>query len=216
MKRGTTAQNGNRRGRRSREEILDAAAHVMSLRGYAGTSISSIIAETGLPRSAIYYHFHSKGGLLSAVMARGAHEFFAAMRAAHAHPPEGGTHRERMAWYMNRTAEVFTARPEFLRLHILLIMSDEATEAEVAEMNRQVRAEGRGYMRVMISGAFADEGPEIAQAVAEELDHFAIAGFDGCFVNAQCDPACTVASQMARLTDAMVALGEAAVARYKA
>ncbi|MFI9629417.1 TetR/AcrR family transcriptional regulator [Streptomyces sp. NPDC052042] len=216
MRKGTRAPNGNRRGQRSREEILDAAAHVMSLRGYAGTSISSITAETGLPRSAIYHHFRSKGGLLSAVMARGAHNFFAAMREAHANPPEGGTHHERMAWYMNRTAEIFTSRPDFLRLHVLLLMSDEATDAEVAEMNRQVRAEGRAYMRVMISSAFADEGPEIAQAVAEELDYFAIAGFDGSFVNAQSDPECTIASQMARLTYAMVALGEAAVAHHKA
>lgn len=216
MERGTRAPNGNRRGRRSREEILDAAARVMALRGYAATTISSITAETGLPKSAIYHHFRSKGGLLSAVMARGARDFFDAMRAAHANPPEGGTHRERMAWYLDRTAEVFTAKPDFLRLHMLLVMSDEAAEAEVAEMNQQVRAEGRAYMRVMISAAFADEGPDIARAVAEELDFFAIAGFDGAFVGAQADPERTVVSQMARLTDAMVALGEATVARLKA
>jgi len=216
VKKGTRAPDGNRRGQRSREEILDAAARVMALRGYAGTSVSAITAETGLPRSAIYHHFHSKGGLLSAVMARGAHDFFAAMRAAHANPPEGGTHRERMAWYLDRTAQVFTAKPDFLRLHVLLVMSDEAAEAEVAEMNRQVRAEGRAYMREMISSAFADEGPEIARAVAEELDFFALAGFDGSFVNSQAESECSVTSQMARLTDAMVAIGEAVVTRHKA
>ncbi|MYU12789.1 TetR family transcriptional regulator [Streptomyces sp. SID8361] len=216
MESGMRTPNSNRRGQRSREEILDAAARVMALRGYAATTISTITAETGLPRSAIYHHFHSKGGLLSAVMARGARDFFDAMRAAHANPPEGGTHRERMAWYLDRTAEVFTAKPDFLRLHILLVMSDEGAEAEVAEMTRQVRAEGRAYMRVMISSAFADEGPEIARAVAEELDYFAIAGFDGSFVGSQADPERGVVSQMARLTDAMVALGEAAVARFTA
>ncbi|MEU5383113.1 TetR/AcrR family transcriptional regulator [Kitasatospora cineracea] len=207
---------GNRRGRRSKEEILDATARVMALRGYAGTTISTITAETGLPRSAIYHHFHSKGGLLSAVMARGARGFFAAMRAAHADPPAGGTHRERMAWYLDRTAEVFATNPEFMRLHFLLLLSDEAAEAEVAEMNQQVRDEGRAYMRVMISAAFADQGPEIAEAVAAELDFFTIAGFDGAFIASQADPERTIAAQMARLTDAMVALGEAAVARHRA
>lgn len=215
MERGSRAPNGNRRGQRSRGEILDAAARVMALRGYAGTTISSITTETGLPKSAIYHHFRSKGGLLSAVMARGARDFFDAMRAAHADPPAGGTHRERMAWYLDRTAAVFTAKPDFLRLHMLLMMSDEAAEAEVAEINRQVREEGRAYMRVMISSAFADEGPETARAVAEELDHFAIAGFDGAFVNSQTDPERSIARQMSHLTDAMVALGDAAAARLR-
>lgn len=214
---GTAGEaTGNRRGRRSKEEILDATARVMALRGYAGTTISTITAETGLPRSAIYHHFHSKGGLLSAVMARGARGFFAAMRAAHTDPPAGGTHRERMAWYLDRTAEVFATNPEFMRLHFLLLLSDEAAEAEVAEMNQQVRDEGRAYMRVMISAAFADQGPEVAEAVAAELDYFTIAGFDGAFIASQADPERTIAAQMARLTDAMVALGEAAVARHKA
>ncbi|WP_345943524.1 helix-turn-helix domain-containing protein [Streptomyces sp. SID8352] len=215
MESGTRSPNGNRRGRRSKEEILDAAARVMALRGYAATTISTITAETGLPRSAIYHHFQSKGGLLAAVMARGAKDFFAAMRAAHTPAPEGGSHHERMAWYLDRTAQVFMSKPDFLRLHLMLLMSDEAADAEVLEMNRAVRDEGRAYMRVMISSAFADEGPETASAVAEELSFFAIAGFDGSFVNAQTDPECSVASQMARLTDAMVALGEAAVLRHR-
>jgi AcrR family transcriptional regulator len=212
---GTKAVDGNRRGRRSRDEILDAAARVMAVRGYAGTSISTITSETGLPRSAIYHHFHSKSGLLSAVMARGARAFFGAMGAAHADPPEGGSHRERMGWYLDRTAAVFTANPEFLRLHLLLIMSDEAADTEVADMTRQVRDEGRAYMRTMIASAFADEGPEVARTIAEELGHFAMAGFDGSFVTSQAEPGHTVASQMARLTEAMVALGETIAARCR-
>ncbi|RAJ44653.1 TetR family transcriptional regulator [Kitasatospora sp. SolWspMP-SS2h] len=206
---------GNRRGRRSKEEILDATARVMALRGYAATTISTITAETGLPRSAIYHHFHSKGGLLSAVMARGARDFFAAMRTAHRDPPEGGSHRERMAWYLDRTAEVLAAQPDFMRLHFLLLLSDEATEAEVAEMNRRVRDEARAHIRAMISAVFTDQGPETARAVAEELDHFTLAGFDGAFLTSQADPERTVATQTARLADALVALGEATAVHHK-
>lgn len=216
VRRGSKAPNGNERGRRSKEEILDAAARVMALRGYAAATITAITAETGMPRSAIYHHFHSKGGLLAAVMERGARDYFGAMREAHAQPPEGGTHHERMAWFMDRTAEVFTAKPDFLRLHVRLVMSDEAADEEVLAMNRSVRAEGRAYMSEMVASAFADEGPEIARAVGEELSVFAIAAFDGSFVSAMAEAEYTVASQMDRLTDAMVALGEAAVARHKA
>src|SRR6516165_11998029 len=172
----------NSRGRRSREEILEVASRLMAERGYAATTMSVLSQETGLPKSAIYHHFRSKAGLLSAVMARGAHDFFEAMRAAHADAPEDGSHRERLGWYLQRTAEVFISRQDFLRLHLILVMSAEAEETEVAELIDQVRTEGRALMHHMIASSFEAEGERIAQAVADELEYFGIAGFDGAFV----------------------------------
>ncbi|MEU6040816.1 TetR/AcrR family transcriptional regulator [Actinomadura sp. NPDC047616] len=207
---------GNSRGRRSREEILDVASRIMAERGYAATSLSVLSRETGLPKSAVYHHFHSKAGLLSAVMARGAREFFAAMRQAQAEGPEGDTPRERLTWFLLRTGEAFMARPDFLRLHLLLVMSAEAAEAEVDSIIEQVRHDGRVHMNRMIAESFAPEGEEIAQAVADDLDYFGIAGFDGAFVAMQAEPHRDLADQMRLLAEAMAALGEARVARLRA
>ncbi|MEW2357535.1 TetR/AcrR family transcriptional regulator [Spirillospora sp. NPDC029432] len=209
-------KTGNRRGRRSREEILDAAARIMAERGYAAASLSVISRETGLPKSAVYHHFDSKAGLLSAVMARGAYDFFAAMRQAQAGGPEGDTPRERLTWFLLRTGEVFMARPEFLRLHLLLVMSAEAAEAEVDAIIERVRRDGRTHMNEMIAASFAAAGPDIAQAVADELDYFGIAGFDGAFVALQAEPGRDLAAQMTLLAEAVAALGEARVARLRA
>jgi AcrR family transcriptional regulator len=203
-----TRRGGNRRGHRSREEILEAAARVMSERGYAGTSISVLSAATGLPRSALYHHFQSKAELLTAVMERGANDFFEAMRKAHVDPPAGGTHRERLGWYLRRTAEVFAARTDFLRLHLLLLMSSEAADSEVAPIIDKVRVEGRAYMAEMIASAFEDEGPRVARAVGDELAYFAIAGFDGAFVAWQAEPRRSMVDQMRVLVDALTFLGE--------
>ncbi|MEU0936056.1 helix-turn-helix domain-containing protein [Embleya sp. NPDC005971] len=208
-------KRSNRRGRRSREEILDVATRVMAERGYAATSLSTLSRETGLPKSAVYHHFRSKGGLLSAVMARGAYDFFAAMRTAHTGGPPPGTPRERLDWFLQRTGEMFLARPDFLRLHLMLVMSAEATEAEVGTLIRQVRRDGRAYMHRMISVAFAEEGPEIAQAVADRLDHFAIAGFDGAFVAMQADSGPDLPEQMRLLGEALAALGGARAAELR-
>ncbi|MFD7075293.1 TetR/AcrR family transcriptional regulator [Nocardioides sp. NPDC059952] len=205
----------NKRGRRSQEEILDAAARVMAARGYAGTSISVVSAESGLPKSAIYHHFHSKGGLLSAVMARGLDDFFEAMRTSQTDPPAGGTHRDRLRWFLDRTAEVFAERADFLRLHILLLLSEEADETEVAEILGRVRADGRVRMNQMIRAAFADEGDDIAAQVADRLDYFGVAGFDGAFIAANAEASHTVASQMEQLGDAIAALGEAIVSSLR-
>ncbi|MFD0901814.1 TetR/AcrR family transcriptional regulator [Actinomadura sediminis] len=209
-------KNGNRRGRRSRDEILDVASRIMAERGYAATSLSVLSKETGLPKSAVYHHFRSKAGLLSAVMARGAYEFFAAMREAQADGPVGDAPRERLTWCLQRTGEVFLARPEFLRLHLLLVMSAEAAEAKVEAIIEEVRRDGRAHMNRMIAASFAPEGPEIAQAVADELDYFAIAGFDGAFVALQAEPGRGLADQMTLLAEAIAALGEARLAGLRA
>ncbi|GII86958.1 hypothetical protein Ssi03_49480 [Sphaerisporangium siamense] len=208
------AHTGNRRGRRSRQEILDAAARVMSVRGYAGTSISTLVKETGLPKSAFYHHFESKAGLLSAVMAQGARGFFDAMREAHRNPPEQGAPRERLGWYLRKTGEVFVHREEFLRLLLVLVMSHEAAEAPEAQRTvSAVRDEGRDYMRHMIRSSFMSEGEDAANAVADALGHFGMAGFDGAFVSLQSEDGKPIAEFMDQLADAMVALGAALLAR---
>jgi AcrR family transcriptional regulator len=207
------APAGNSRGRRSRQEILDAAARVMSVRGYAGTSMSALAKETGLPKSAFYHHFESKAGLLSAVMAQGAHDFFTAMRQAHEHPPEGGTPRERLRWYLGRTGEVLEHGEEFLRLLLVLVMSREAAEApEAMETVIAVRDEGRALMRNMVHASFAGEGEEAAGRVADALADFGMAGFDGAFTALQSGDGKPIAQWMEQLADAMSALGEAMLA----
>ncbi|GAA3069608.1 TetR/AcrR family transcriptional regulator [Streptosporangium carneum] len=207
------ARTGNRRGRRSRQEILDATARVMSVRGYAGTSMSTLVRETGLPKSAFYHHFESKAGLLSAVMAKGAHGFFDAMREAHRNPPEGGTPRERLGWYLHRTGDVLENREEFLRLLLVLVMSREAAEApEALRTVIEVRDEGRDYMRHMIRSSFASEGEDVANTVADALAHFGMAGFDGAFVSLQSRDGKPISEFMERLADAMAAIAEALVA----
>jgi hypothetical protein len=67
----------------------------------------------------------------------------------------------------------------------------------------------------MIRNAFCDEGPEIAQAVADEVDYFGIAGFDGAFIAMQADPARELPAQVQLLAEAIALLGEAIVARLR-
>lgn len=188
----------------------------MSSYGYAGTSMSALVEATGIPKSAIYHHFGSKAGLLAEVMAEGAHGFFLAMREAHREPPQSTSPRERLGWYLGRIGEVFVHREEFLRLLLMIVMSDQAVEApEAMQTVVKVRDEGRDYMRVMIKSAFAAEGDAVATAVADELAHFGMVGFDGAFISLQSGDGKPMAEYMAQLTDAMVALGEASAARHR-
>ncbi|TDO93050.1 TetR family transcriptional regulator [Enemella evansiae] len=207
------AYAGNRRGRQSREEILDVASRVMAERGYSATTMSVLSAETGLPKSAIYHHFHSKGGLLSAVMERGAYEFFQHMRQSQADPPDDLSPAELIGWFLQRTGEVFLAKPDFLRLHLILLMSTESvSDVAVGDILQRVRQDGRQHMRWMIAQSWASLGPEVADRVGRSLDYFGIAGFDGAFVAWQADPERSMSAQMALLAEAMVAIADRVIA----
>lgn len=52
----------------TRSIILDSAAQVFDQRGFLGASITDIIAEAGVTRGALYFHFTSKEALARAII----------------------------------------------------------------------------------------------------------------------------------------------------
>ena len=51
------------KGERTREGIVAAAAPLFNQRGYAASSMSDVMAATGLEKGGIYRHFESKDEL---------------------------------------------------------------------------------------------------------------------------------------------------------
>ncbi|MGH3674913.1 MAG: TetR/AcrR family transcriptional regulator [Mycobacterium sp.] len=56
---------------RTRNRILNAAAHVLSVKGYAGTRLSDVADYAELQAPAIYYYFASRDDLIEEVMYAG-------------------------------------------------------------------------------------------------------------------------------------------------
>src|SRR5262249_53241117 len=54
----------------SRERILEAATELFATRGYAGAGVDRLAERSGIAKTAIYYHFGNKEGLLAAVLER--------------------------------------------------------------------------------------------------------------------------------------------------
>jgi AcrR family transcriptional regulator len=70
---GTSSPPRRARGRASdsgatRQLIIDVAAREFSERGYAATSLSDIVAGTGMTKGALYWHFASKESVAVAVV----------------------------------------------------------------------------------------------------------------------------------------------------
>jgi TetR/AcrR family transcriptional regulator, cholesterol catabolism regulator len=74
---------------RTRSRILDAAAHVLSVKGYAGTRLSDVAEYAELQAPAIYYYFASRDDLIEEVMYAGIADMRAHLqRVLDALPPE--------------------------------------------------------------------------------------------------------------------------------
>ncbi len=65
-------------GRRSREDVMDAAVRLFAERGYHGTSMRDLGRALGLQGSSLYSHIESKESLFISVVERGAELFEAA------------------------------------------------------------------------------------------------------------------------------------------
>jgi AcrR family transcriptional regulator len=56
------------RGEESRERLIEAASALIADSGYGATSIGDICRRAGVAKTALYWHFESKEGLLAAVL----------------------------------------------------------------------------------------------------------------------------------------------------
>ncbi len=65
-----------KKGQETRSHILRESRRLFTLQGFQNTSISEIIAVTGVKKGNLYYHFSSKEELGLAVLSDAADEFF--------------------------------------------------------------------------------------------------------------------------------------------
>lgn len=63
-----TSTDADSKSARTRARILDAAAHVLSSKGFAGTRLSDVAEHADIQAPAIYYYFGSREELIEEVM----------------------------------------------------------------------------------------------------------------------------------------------------
>ncbi len=68
MARKPAGEDSGSKSARTRERILDAAAHVLSRTGYAGTRLTDVADQAEIQAPAIYYYFQSRDDLIEEVM----------------------------------------------------------------------------------------------------------------------------------------------------
>jgi len=81
---------------RTRQRILDAAAHVLSRRGYAGTRLTDVAEVAEIQAPAVYYYFASREDLIEEVMWSGIASMRQHVQAQLDALPAGATSMERI------------------------------------------------------------------------------------------------------------------------
>jgi AcrR family transcriptional regulator len=59
------------RGQATRAHLIEVATRLFATHGYDGTSIDTVLAESGVSRGSLYHHFQSKDALFLAVLEGG-------------------------------------------------------------------------------------------------------------------------------------------------
>jgi len=63
-------ENASKKGRDTRERILEIAEAAVLAKGFAATSIEELIAQAGITKSGFFYHFRDKADLAKALLLR--------------------------------------------------------------------------------------------------------------------------------------------------
>lgn len=166
-------------GAQTRERILAAAASLLAQQGYAATSISQICRDADTLPASVYWAFGSKEGLFAAVMEREAEAFFKTLPAITATDrPIAG----------DELARVFAARPEFLRLLLVLSLERRDGDPAILEAARRVRRRATDHIAASLEPAVSVADRARARAICRKVARFALILFDGAFIARQIDP----------------------------
>lgn len=113
-----------------------AATELFAECGYAGTSVDRVAERAGIAKTALYYHFGNKEGLLAAVLERAAITWIEGIREA---AGQGGPPLERLDRALAGMRALVEENPWVVRLLQMLAL-------EVAGRKPEIRATLRGIL----------------------------------------------------------------------
>jgi AcrR family transcriptional regulator len=128
------------RGVATRERLLDAAYVLFAERGYAATSTAQICRRAGAVKTALYWHFDSKEGLLAAALERAA---LAQVEEIQKSAYLEGDPLSRLDRFLGGLRQLVEERPEMMRLLLSVALErgegSAETRAMLQRLFRQIR-----------------------------------------------------------------------------
>ena len=139
-------------------QIIAAAREEFSRRGFDGARVEQIARRAGVNKQLLFYYFHSKRGLFTAVLARGAAELERALADL---PIEGERPLDRIRVALGAQFDFLTAHPDLVTLLTQAGRSEARPFAPAIKRMVVLLAEGQGRGQVR-----DDLDPHLAAAQA--------------------------------------------------
>lgn len=149
-------------GAASREKLLDAATRLFAARGVAATGVDAVAQQAGVAKSALYWHFGSKQGLVAAVVERVGESWLARIRAS---VEQEGSFEARLDRFVEGIRQLVEQRPELLRLFLAVAVEHAQLEPASRDAVWAVLTRSRDAIVEVLRETLGCELPE-AQAIA--------------------------------------------------
>lgn len=142
-------------GAESRERLLRGAIDLIAERGYSATSVDAICRHAGTAKTALYWHFKSKEGLLNAIIERVNEDW---IREISESTNAVGSPAERLDTLIAQLRGIVEHKPHLLRL-LLSILLERGTESP--ETRQAILRVFSRSGRALINGITRDLGGPI-------------------------------------------------------
>jgi len=127
------------RGEASRRRILDAAISLICERGYSGTSVDAVSKRAGVVKTALYWHFGSKAGLLTAIIGEITDEWVDDLDNQ---APQGASPIERLDIMLDGFRDMITHRQHSLQIVAAIVAEPANIDPEVIQAVRWLNEHG--------------------------------------------------------------------------
>lgn len=168
-------------GELTRERILAAATELIAERGYAATSIEALCQRAGVVRTAIYWHFGSKEGLLVPVVERVATTWIEEIQKT---VYLEGDPLARLDRFVASLRELVVERPKLLRLLLAVALERAELDADTRAVLRGIFERARAAIVQGVEDSIGAARPE-----AELVARIALAFLDAAVATQLVDPA---------------------------
>ena len=167
----------------SRDKILDVAETLFARRGFAGVGLSEVAEGTGLGKSSLFHHFHSKAELYAAVIGRILARLEATLLRALAH---GGDPAARLDRLLDALIDELGAQPAYARLLLRSLFEDDELAGDLPEereanatLQRIVASMAQLLREGMTTGLFrlASVAHTLQSLIGATIYHFASGEF---------------------------------------
>jgi AcrR family transcriptional regulator len=154
-------------GTASRQRLLEAATELFAERGIAATGVDAVCRRADVVKSALYWHFGSKEGLLAAVVDRVGRSWVDEILAS---VVQTGDRLERLERFVGGLRDLVEKRPELLRLLLAVTLERAEGNAESREAVRLVFARSEEAILAGLRDTLGDDLPEAEAAARLSLN----------------------------------------------